>query len=82
MTKEQLMEAVSLDGCIYRNLEWLNNRKKLLNKVLNHKGIYIILSIDDETIQIETNLLVNILEDQIKDIQKTIDEQKEKFKNL
>jgi hypothetical protein len=63
-----------------KEVDWLNNRKKLLNKVLNHNGIYMILSIDDDKIQIETNLLVSILEDQIIGIESMIDKQKEKFK--
>jgi hypothetical protein len=82
MTREQLMKAVDLDGVISRNLDWLERKKKLLNKVLNHNGIYMILSIDDDKIQIETNLLVSILEDQIIGIESMIDKQKEKFKNL
>lgn len=66
-----------------KEVEWLNNRKKLLNKVLNHKGIYMIVSIDyDDKIQIEKDLLASILADQIIGIESMIDEQKEKFKNL
>jgi hypothetical protein len=83
MTKEQLMQAVDLDGVISRNLDWLERKKKLLNKVLNHKGIYMIVSIDDDDkIQIEKDLLASILADQIIGIESMIDEQKEKFKNL
>ena len=82
MTREQLMKAVDLDGCIRRNLDWLKNRKLILDKVSRHNGIYKVLSIDDEHIQIEKVYLISILEDQIKDIEKTIDNQKEKFKNL
>jgi hypothetical protein len=82
MTNEQLMKALDLDTCIRRNLDWLKSRKQLLDKVSKHNGIYKILSIDDEHIQIEKVYLVSILEDQISDIEKTIDDQKEKFKNL
>jgi hypothetical protein len=61
-----------------KEVEWLNNRKKLLNKVLNHNGIYMILSIDDDKIQIEKDLLASILADQIIGIESMIDKQKEK----
>ena len=61
-----------------KEVEWLNNRKKLLNKVLNHNGIYMILSIDDDKIQIEKDLLASILADQIIVIESMIDKQKEK----
>ena len=63
-----------------KEVEWLNNRKKLLNKVLNHNGIYMILSIDDDKIQIEKDLLASILADQIIGIESMIDKQKEKLK--
>ena len=82
MTREQLMKAVDLDGVISRNLDWLERKKKLLNKVLNQKGIYMIVSIDDDKIQIEKDLLASILADQIIGIESMINDQKEKFKNL